>query len=162
MPVNIIIFVLGIIAGIIATGIIVLIAMPKMMIITKQSKFDYETTIAKLEQSVKDAGWSHKGTTCISDDIKKRIGKDMGVRIGAVKLCKADYADEILRDHKARFVSCLMPCSVSVWEGDDGKVYVSKMNTGLMGKMFGGIIARVMGGKVSVDEEKMLNIILEN
>ena len=161
MPINIIIFVLGIVTGIIAMGIIVLIAMPKMMILTENSKFDYETTIAKLEQNIKDAGWTHKGTTCISDDIKKRIGRDMGVRIGGVKLCNADYANEILGDHKARFVSCLMPCSISVWEGDDGKVYVSKMNTGLMGKMFGGIIARVMGGKVSADEKKILTGILK-
>jgi hypothetical protein len=30
------------------------------------------------------------------------------------------------------------------------------MNTGLMGKMFGGTIARVMGGKVSADEKAIL------
>jgi hypothetical protein len=32
-----------------------------------------------------------------------------------------------------------------VWEDDDGKVYLSKMNLTLMAKMFGGNIAKVMG-----------------
>lgn len=36
------------------------------------------------------------------------------------------------------------------------------MNMGLMGKMFGGNIARVMGGAVSKDEARMLeHVILE-
>jgi hypothetical protein len=38
----------------------------------------------------------------------------------------------------------------------DGKVYIIGMNTGLMGKMFGGTITRVMGGKVSADEKAIL------
>ena len=42
------------------------------------------------------------------------------------------------------------------YKGADGKVYISGMNTGLMGKMFGGKIAEVMGTKVSQDEEKIL------
>ena len=36
------------------------------------------------------------------------------------------------------------------------KTYLSKMNVGLMGKMFGGNIAKVMGGSVAVDEHKIL------
>jgi hypothetical protein len=49
-----------------------------------------------------------------------------------------------------------MPCSIGVYEGDDGRVYVAKMNTGLMGKMFGGNVAQVMGGAVAEDEAKIL------
>jgi hypothetical protein len=49
-----------------------------------------------------------------------------------------------------------MPCTIAVYESDDGKIYISKMNTGLMGKVFGGTIARVMGGCVSRDEAKIL------
>jgi len=38
-----------------------------------------------------------------------------------------------------------MPCTLAVYEADDGKVYISKMNTGLMGKLFGGTVAEVVG-----------------
>jgi hypothetical protein len=49
-----------------------------------------------------------------------------------------------------------MPCAWGVYEGDDGRVYITGMNMGLMGKMFGGNIAKVMGGSVSKDEARML------
>ena len=47
------------------------------------------------------------------------------------------------------------------WEGDDGKVYLSKMNLALMAKMFGGNIAKVMGKKVVRDEEEILRDLLK-
>ncbi len=35
------------------------------------------------------------------------------------------------------------------------------MNTDMMGKVFGGTIARVMGGKVAAEEEQILACVLE-
>ena len=55
-----------------------------------------------------------------------------------------------------------MPCTMAVWEGDDGKVYLSEMNMGLMAKMFGGNIAKVMGGSVVHDEEQILEGLLKD
>jgi hypothetical protein len=49
----------------------------------------------------------------------------------------------------------MMPCGIAVWEDDEGGVWISRMNTGLMGKIFGGTIARVMGGMVARDESKI-------
>ena len=46
--------------------------------------------------------------------------------------------------------------TTAVWEGDDAKVYLSKMNMGLMARMFGGNIAKVMGTSVARDEKMML------
>jgi uncharacterized protein (DUF302 family) len=56
----------------------------------------------------------------------------------------------------------MMPCQISVWERDDKKVMISKMNLKLMGKMFGGVIADVMSGKVSSDEARMLEGVYKN
>ena len=56
----------------------------------------------------------------------------------------------------------LMPCAIAVYEGDDGAVYVSGMNMGLMGKMFGGNIAEVMGGSVADDERKILSAVIQD
>jgi hypothetical protein len=36
-----------------------------------------------------------------------------------------------------------------VYEKTDGKAYVSTMNAGLMGRMFGGTVAKVMSGPVA-------------
>ncbi|HPG66991.1 MAG TPA: hypothetical protein PLO37_09110 [Candidatus Hydrogenedentes bacterium] len=55
---------------------------------------------------------------------------------------------------KDRHVFALMPCSLALWEGDDGQTYATQMNTGLMGKRFGETVAR--------DEHAMLDGILKD
>ena len=55
-----------------------------------------------------------------------------------------------------RHLACLMPCTIAVYEADGDRVMMSKMNTGLMGKVFGGTVARVMGSYVASDEDRML------
>ncbi len=76
-------------------------------------------------------------------------------RVKLIKLCKAEYAESVLTTD--RHVSCLMPCTMAVWEGDDGKTYLSEMNMGLMAKLFGGNINRIMGGKVAKEEARILD-----
>lgn len=149
-------FIVGLLSGFVIFGILVYFFMPKFMIKTKQSKFDYQTTVSKIENNISEIGWHHKGTDSLSGAIESRTGSDIGANIGIIQLCKGKYAKAILQHSKLRFVSCIMPCTISVWEGKDGKVYISKMNTGLMGKMFGGIISDIMGRKVSKDEAKLL------
>ena len=83
-----------------------------------------------------------------------KSGVQMDNQVRIVELCNAKYAKDILTTNPE--VSTLMPCAWGVYKGKDGKVYISGMNMGLMGKMFGGNIARVMGESVSQDEEKML------
>jgi len=69
-------------------------------------------------------------------------------RCGAT-LCEADYASQVLEER--RDLATLMPCTPAVCEGDDGKVCVLEMSTGLMGNAFGVRVAGVMGGWVSRD-----------
>jgi hypothetical protein len=38
-----------------------------------------------------------------------------------------------------------MPLAIGVYEDKNGQVYVSQLNVGLLGMMFGGTIAEVMG-----------------
>ena len=71
-----------------------------------------------------------------------------------VELCKAQYAEDVLSTNPE--VSTLMPCAWGVYDGDEKKIYITGMNMGLMGKMFGGNIARIMGGSVAVDEKQMI------
>jgi uncharacterized protein (DUF302 family) len=75
-----------------------------------------------------------------------------------VELCNANYAHDVLLSNPE--VSTLMPCSWGVCEGPDGKILISGMNVGLMGKMFGGRIAEVMGGAVAEDEHRILGAVV--
>ena len=143
----------GMVIGAIFCGILIISIMPSIMIITKESKLGFDDTVATVQQRIKEQGWSVKGVSDVKEEINK-AGYEFQPRVKIIKLCKAEYAKEVLTTD--RFVSCLMPCSISVWEGDDGRVYLSEMNMTLMAKLFGGNISKVMGGKVVQDEEKML------
>jgi uncharacterized protein (DUF302 family) len=82
----------------------------------------------------------------------------MSRQVKIVELCKAEYARDVLSTNPE--VSTLMPCAWGVYEGDDGKIYISGMNMGLMGKMFGGNIAKVMGDLVVKDEARILERVI--
>jgi uncharacterized protein (DUF302 family) len=49
--------------------------------------------------------------------------------------------------------SAFMPCSFGVYEGDDGRVYISSMNRELIGRTVGGSVAQVMGQQIPADLE---------
>ena len=80
-------------------------------------------------------------------------------RVKVIDICKADYAVKVLRD--SRHVACLMPCTLAVYETDNGGVSISKMNTGVMGKVFGGTISEIMGDKVTKDIDQILKPIIK-
>lgn len=148
----------GVISGILISAVLMITLMPSMMIVTKESKLSFDETVTMVQERIKEQGWSVKGVSDVKHEIN-RAGYEFAPNVKIIKLCKAEYAKEVLTTD--RFVSCLMPCSISVWEGDDGKVYLSEMNMALMARLFGGNIGRVMGGKVVDDEEKMLEGILK-
>jgi uncharacterized protein (DUF302 family) len=148
----------GLGAGLLLALAAVLVVMPKMMIVTHESPLGFDETVAAIENGISENGWTSPGT----EDMNRKLatqGVDFKPRVKIIRMCRADYAESVLTTD--RYLSCLMPCSVSVWEGDNGKVYVSKMNTGLMGKMFGGNVAAVMGGNVARDEERILRGVRE-
>jgi len=50
-----------------------------------------------------------------------------------------------------------MPCTISVYEKADGKIYIAHMNAGLMGKVFGGVISEVMSGPVTEQQNRFVD-----
>lgn len=150
--------ILGLIAGVLLAGIVGWQSMPGMMLVTHQSRYDtVEETCIQLKAAIEENGWSSPGTRDMNLTMEKH-GVTMDRPVKIVELCKAEYARDVLLTNPE--VSTLMPCAWGVYEGDDGKIYISGMNMGLMGKMFGGNIAKVMGGLVSKDETRMLERII--
>jgi len=143
----------GVVAGAVVCGLLIFTAMPSLMILTHESGLGFDETVAALEKSIAEQGWVVSTVSDMNKSMAKH-GVEFGPRVKLVKLCKPEYAKSVLTTD--RHVSTLMPCSLAVWEGDDGKAYLSKMNMGLMARMFGGNIAEVMGGKVARDEKAML------
>jgi len=128
-----------------------------MMLHENESPLGYQETIAHLENVITNSGWIISRKINMQKSIAQYGKKIPPVTI--IKICQADYADKILNTDEAMYVSVMMPCSIAVYQKSDGKTYVSTMNTGLMGKMFGGVVADVMGGPVAKDEEKFMEFL---
>lgn len=143
----------GLIAGFVICGLAIFTIMPSLMIITHETTMGLDETVSGLQESIKENGWQVSQLVDMNKSLAKH-GREFEPEVKLVKLCHPDYAKEVLGSD--RYVSCLMPCTIAVWQGDDGKTYLSKMNLSLMAKMFGGTIADVMGGKVVEDEKRIL------
>jgi uncharacterized protein (DUF302 family) len=142
---------IGVAAGMLLTGITMATVMPKMMLHENESPLGYTETIEHLENTITNSGWIISRKINLQKSISKH-GKTIPP-VTLLKICQADYADKILNTDEAMYVSVMMPCSLAVYQKSDGKTYVSTMNTGLMGRMFGGVVAEVMAGPVAADEE---------
>lgn len=150
---------IGILVGALLCGSAIVIAMPRMMIVTQESRLGFDETVAALERAIPARGWVVSTVMDMNQSLAKH-GVEFGPRVKLVKLCKGEYAQSVLMTD--RHVSTLMPCTMAVWENDDGKVFLSKMNMPLMARMFGGNIAKVMGGSVARDEHAILSDIVRN
>lgn len=148
---------LGVTAGIAITLSAGMAIMPKMMIHENESPLGYEETIQHLENVITNSGWIISRKMDMQKSIAKH-GKTIPP-VTLIKICQADYADQILNTDAAMYVSVMMPCSISIYQKSDGKTYVSTMNTGLMGRIFGGVVADVMGGPVAKDEATFMEFL---
>jgi uncharacterized protein (DUF302 family) len=152
-------FIFGVIIGIALTGFAVWSLMPKLMLTTHESKFNVDQTVAEIEKSSKAIGWQVPKIYFLQKSLQKAGYKEMS-QMKILSICKPVYAYDILKNDSDKMVSAIMPCRLSVYEDKSGKVFVSGMNMGLMSKMFGGNIAKVMAG-VAEEEHNILKSVIK-
>ena len=125
-------------------------AAPKMMLKELESPYGVEESVAKIKEGAEKLNeaqgtkWVSPGVKLLHKSIKKHGGGDV-LPVMLVDLCEPFHASAILTKDDARIVSVMMPCTISVYQKQDGKTYIGYMNAGVMGKMFGGNVAEVMG-----------------
>lgn len=117
------------------------------------SPYGLEETAARIQHNIKDAGWSLSGLRSPSVTIRKLGGTVPSVLL--IEACNADYSKPMIKDRDTRILTILMPCTITVYEGDDGKTYIGLMNSGLMGQLFGRMVAGIMA-KVAEDQQKFI------
>lgn len=144
----------GILIGFALGLVLVAVVMPGLMVSEKVSPLDYEETIAHITQKVEAAGWKVSAAMRLDKSLAKE-GKEV-LPVASLKICQPDHAEKVLLDDKARFLSVMMPCSIAVYEKADGKTYISTMNAGLLGRMFGGTAQSVMGGPVAKETREFV------
>jgi len=146
--------VLSFLAGAILTGLVTVNMVKTRMVTVTDSPLEFEETVAALENGVQAAeGWKSPSTRDLNGMMAKH-GVVFEPRVKLVEMCKSPYAAEVLKDD--RKLATLMPCVIAVFEDDAGKVWLSKMNLGLMGKLLGGTVGEVMGKHLAHEEKQIL------
>ena len=137
--------------GIIVAFFVMYKMAPDLMLMEDESKYNFKESVAKFEESVKTHGWKIPATHDLKKTMKKFEYDVKSVKV--FELCHPDHAMRILEADDERIVSAMMPCRVAIYEKQDGKTYVSRMNSGLMAKTMGSLINEVMDDASSENEE---------
>jgi len=136
---------LWIVMGMVLMGIIVWRVMPRLMLIQHKSTRSYDETISLIGEAVKKTqDWKILGITDYQKTIRESGYGEIS-RIGSIALCNPRYSSRILAEDGNKKVTAFMPVEVGIYEDKSKRVWLSELNVGLLGKMFGGTIAEVMG-----------------
>lgn len=129
--------------GMVLMGLLVWFMMPRLMLVDQASPHSYDETVSMLDARLASHGdWR----VLAVNDYQSSVSSFASIpRAGSVNVCNPRYASRILADEEDRGVTAFMPLAIGVYEDAHGQVHVSRLNVGLVGMMFGGTIADVMG-----------------
>jgi len=151
---------IGLVVGMILVAVTGWLMMPGLMLIEYESPHGLNETVEKIKTRAIAEGWIVTGLKPLHKAVKKHIDKDIAPVI-LINMCQADHAYNILKEDENRVLSVMMPCTISVYEKTDGKTYIGAMNAGLLGKMFGGSIAEIMGDVVAKQQKMFIDAALK-
>ncbi len=87
--------IIGLATGVILCAISVVIVMPSMMIVTKESNLGFDETVSALEKSIVENGWVISTVSDMNKSLAKH-GVEFTPRVKLIKLCKPEYAKSVL------------------------------------------------------------------
>ena len=151
---NIVGITFGFVLGVIVTGIAGWVMMPGMMLHENLSPYGIEETINKIKENAMSKGWVIPSVKPLHKSVLTYGGGELRP-VMLVNLCQPNHAFNILREDENKIISVFMPCTISVYQKSDGKTYIGTMNAGLLGEIFGGTVADVMG-EVAVDQQSFI------
>lgn len=145
----------GVVGGIVLTAVLAWNMAGSLMFQEHVSPFGLEETVARIQHNIQDTGkgWALSGLRNPANAVKNDGGNVLPVMM--IEACSTKYSGPILKEDTVRFLSILMPCKISVYKKNDGKVYIGNMNAGLMGHMFGPLVGEIMT-QVAEDQKKFL------
>jgi uncharacterized protein (DUF302 family) len=147
----------GLFGGIVVTGMLIWFRAPAMMIDEDPSRFDFDTTVDTIVKTAEGLQWKVPAIHPLHESMDK-AGFSVE-KASVIELCRPDYAVRLLEQDDTRSITSLMPCRIAVYQRSDGSVIVSRMNTALMSKMFGGLVTEVMS-QASADSEQIITSVL--
>jgi uncharacterized protein (DUF302 family) len=114
----------------------------RWMVVESESPYPFQQTVDAIVTAAKDSGWKVPKVHYLDKGLA-REGYEVHP-LAVIELCQPEYAAKLLAEDSTRLVSSFMPCRMSVYTTQDGRVVISRMNSGLMGHLFPSEVARVM------------------
>lgn len=116
---------------------------PRAIVVEDVSRADFAGTLGKLKAQLATDGWNVVAEINLGQRLAKK-GVQIPGGLVILELTSGQNAVPLLKSDDTRYVSALMPCSVSVYGKSDGSVMVSRMNAGLLAGMMEPQVAEVM------------------
>lgn len=150
---------IGTLAGIALGLLIAFFLAPSLMFRENIHGNDFDATVAKLEKEIEDRGWK----TPVVHDLQatmKKFNKDVR-SVKVLEICHPDLSYQILSQNNEKIVSSMMPCRISVYEKEDGSVWISRMNSGFLAKPMSKVIRQTMSAAAADVEEIIAEVMQE-
>jgi len=156
--VTIVSLIFGFLAGVIFAGIAISISSGEMMVKEFKSPYEFDKTVKVMAERINGKkGWHVTEIIDQNKEVMEHGGHDIG-NFKIIKYCHGKYSARMLKEDENKKIGNMIPKSFAVYEKSDGQVFVSTMNGGVMGKLFGGEI-EVIIEEVSLEVEDMMRFI---
>jgi uncharacterized protein (DUF302 family) len=96
----------------------------------KESLFGFNETVEMLTNTAIGQGWGNPATHDLQQTLAKSGKSVRPVKV--IEICKPAYSGAMLEKSDERIVSVMMPCRISVYEKDNGKIYVATINVKML------------------------------
>jgi len=123
------------------------------MMLEKKSRLGFNETVAALQEAAKKRGWE-VGPVMDMQEAMLKAGNKGAKPFKMLTMCKKDLAESLVKAQAEQKAMPFAPCRMSVFEGNDGKVYIAKPNTEFMAQMATPSFQPLL--KKFVEEEKAL------
>jgi len=112
------------------------------LVIEHSSKYKFEKTVEMLVAEAERREWKVPAVHDLQASLAKSGKSVRPVKV--VEICKPQYSGRMLELNHERIISVMMPCRISVYEKEDGLIYVSLINSGELAAGLPSNIAEVM------------------
>ncbi|OGM06322.1 MAG: hypothetical protein A2008_10880 [Candidatus Wallbacteria bacterium GWC2_49_35] len=151
-------FLIGGLTGVFAVLLSIFLFASNIMVLEDESPWGYDEAVKIVREKSAELKWSVPAVHELHKSMEKAGYQVQPAAV--IEICRPDYAAEILQADKSRNVTSLMPCRIALYKTSDGKTVVSRMNTGLMSRLFGGKVTEVMA-KATADSEQIISALLK-
>ena len=150
-------FLLGFLLGALLCAIAVWKIMPRLLLFTKKSALGYDQTLEVLQSKSKEAKWNVPHVYDMKKSFEKG-GAENVERMHVISLGNAKHAYTIVKNDEDKNMLAMMPFRLGVYEDKKGDVYFTGANMGIMAKIFGGNVDKVMGASARELDEVFRSI----